>query len=99
VQELGRKSQVLDDKARFVREVVDGTLVVFKRSRADIEADLLKAYLKGPDGTFDHLMNIKTYQYTTEAIKELGDAATRTRAELKVLQGQSLIELWKADFQ
>ena len=97
VQELGRKSQVLDDKARFVREVVDGTLVVFKRSRADIEADLLKAYLKGPDGTFDHLMNIKTYQYTLEAIKELGDAATRTRAELKVLQGCSVLDLWKLD--
>lgn len=99
VQELGRKSQVLDDKARFVREVVSGKLIVFKRSRADIEADLLKAYLKGPDGTFDHLMNIKTYQYTLEAIKELGDAAERTRAELKVLQGRSIIELWKADFQ
>jgi hypothetical protein len=42
-------------------------------------------------------MNIKTYQYTLEAIKELGDAATRTRAELKVLQGCSVLDLWKLD--
>ncbi|NDH05100.1 hypothetical protein EBX93_04125, partial [bacterium] len=97
VHELTQKSQLLDDKARFIKQVVQGELVVFSRSRADIEADLLKAYLKGPDGTFDHLLHIKTYQYTLEAQKELAAAAEATRKELKVLKGQSAVDLWKID--
>ena len=97
VHDLTQKSQLLDDKARFVQQVVDGELVVFKRSRTDLESELLKAYLKGPDGTFDHLLHIKTYQYTLEAQKDLKAAAAATRKELAVLKGQSVVDLWKID--
>jgi len=97
VQDLTQRSQMLDDKARFVQQVVNGDLVVFKRTRENIEAELLRKFLKGPDGTFDYLMNIKTYQYTLEAQRDLSNLAIKTRQELEVLQKMSIVDLWKID--
>ena len=39
-KELARQLSVLDNKCRFIREVVEGTLVVSNRKKADIVADL-----------------------------------------------------------
>jgi len=94
--ELTKRSMLLEDKARFIKEVVEETLIIFKRTRASIEEELLKKFLK-VNGSFDHLLHIKTYQYTLEAIQELKDEATSAQKELVDLQKMSLVDLWKSD--
>jgi len=47
--------------------VVDGTLVVFKRAKKDVEAELMgHGFVKE---SFEYLWSLKTYQYTGEAIQ------------------------------
>jgi DNA topoisomerase-2 len=67
IQVLTEKTGVLETKARFIRMVVDGTLIVFKRARKDVEAELLGH--KFAKESFEYLWSLKTYQYTGEAIQ------------------------------
>lgn len=97
IADLTAKSTMLTDKARFIEMVVSGDLVIFKRNRASIEQDLLKKFFKGPDGTFDHLMNIKTYQYTNEAVDELKADVKKTEKELETLKKTTVLDMWKTD--
>jgi DNA topoisomerase-2 len=96
LEELSKRSMILDDKARFVRQVVDGEFIIFKRSRASIEEELLKKFLKF-EGSFDHLLHIKTYQYTIESQYELQAEATKAKNEFDSLQKMTIVEMWKSD--
>jgi len=97
ILDLSSKCTTLDDKARFIEIVVSGDLVIFKRSRASIEIDLVKKFKKDENGTFDHLMNIKTYQYTNEAISELKTELKKTLTELEILKKTTVLDMWKMD--
>jgi len=97
IKDLTATCSLLTDKARFIEMVISGDLVIFKRTRASIEQDLLKKFLKGADGTFDHLMNIKTYQYTNEAVADLKTEVQKTEKELEVLKKTTVLDMWKTD--
>jgi DNA topoisomerase-2 len=94
---LSQRAFVLDEKARFVQQVVNGDLVVFKRSKTTIEDELSARKFTKMSGTFNHLLHIKTYQYSLEAIQELQDEARMARKELDALEKCSIVDLWKGD--
>lgn len=96
IQELTKKSEILDSKAKFVQLVVDGDFIIFKRKRDAIEKDLARKFPK-VDNSYDYLMNIKTYQYSLESIQELKAAAEKNRTELEFIKSQSAVDMWKKD--
>ena len=77
--------------------VINGDLVIFKRTRVSIEQDLVKKFAKGIDGTFDHLMNIKTYQYTNESVAALKKELQKTESEFDTLKKTTVLDMWKTD--
>ncbi len=95
IKVLTEKTSVLETKARFIRMVVDGTLVVFKRARKDVEAELLGH--KFVKESFEYLWSLKTYQYTGEAIADLEESARACRRELETLKKMSAVAMWKGD--
>jgi len=95
--DLSTKCCLLMDKARFIELVINGDLVIFKRTRVSIEQDLVKKFAMGVDGTFDHLMNIKTYQYTNEAVAALKKELQKTESEFDTLKKTTVLDMWKTD--
>ena len=94
IDELTKKAHILDTKARFVRQVVDGKLVVFKRKKQELETELMDKF-----GVFDYLLDIKTYQYTDEAIAKLMDESKHAKEELEKLRSMQILDLWKTDIK
>jgi len=97
LKDLSARCRVLEDKAKFIEMVINGDLVIFKRTRASIEQDLVKKFSRDPNGTFDHLMNIKTYQYTNEAVKDLHIEVQKSQKELDLLKKTTVLNMWKTD--
>jgi DNA topoisomerase-2 len=97
IDDLTKKCLILSDKAKFIEMVVNGDLVIFKRSRTSIEQDLAKKFSRDENGTFDHLMNIKTYQYTNEAVKELLKNVKKSEDELETIKKTTVLDMWKLD--
>jgi DNA topoisomerase-2 len=88
---------VLANKARFIKLVVDDEIVIFKKKKAVLETELTENKFLKIDDSYDYLLNIKTYQYTEEAIAKLvGDLKLKT-AELETIRLTSLKDMWNTD--
>ena len=94
IEKLTEKSKVLSNKAKFVRQVVDGDLIIFKRKKSSLEDELMRKF-----GVFDYLLDIKTYQYTEEAIKKLMDESKQATDELEILHSTQILDMWKNDIK
>jgi DNA topoisomerase-2 len=94
IESLTKKALVLSNKAKFVRQVVDGDLIIFKRKKTSLEEELMRKF-----GAFDYLLEIKTYQYTEEAILKLTKESTQALEELEELKKTKVVDLWKADIK
>jgi DNA topoisomerase II len=94
IKELTERAKILNNKAKFVRQVVDGDLIIFKRNKKSLEDELTRKF-----GAYDYLLDIKTYQYTEEAIKKLTDESKQATEELEVLRETQILDMWKMDIK
>jgi DNA topoisomerase-2 len=94
IESLTQKALVLSNKAKFVRQVVDGDLIIFKRKKSSLEEELMRKF-----GAFDYLLDIKTYQYTEEAIAKLTKESAEALEQLEQLKKTKIVDLWKVDIK
>lgn len=95
---LKEKTKKLENMSRFVDMVIHEKLIVFKRKRSELESEMEKMFHK-IDGSYDYLLNIKTYQYTLEAVQSLREDTIKTKTELDILQNTNHIDMWKSDLK
>ena len=95
VKTLTEDLSVLQNKARFIQMVIDGSLTIFKRTRSDIETDLKSLKFDGP--SYDYLFNIKTYQYTSEHVEKLNSEVKVAKETLETVQSTTTLKMWKSD--
>jgi DNA topoisomerase-2 len=98
VAELRAKVDLNDNKARFIADVVSGSLVVFRRRRADLESDMAKSFAV-INGGFSYLLDIKTHQYTEEAIQNLMREVDACKGELDAIIGKNERDMWLEDLR
>jgi DNA topoisomerase-2 len=96
IQTLEKELVILENKVRFVQMVTHGDFIIFKRKKASIEEELTRKFTK-VDGSFDYLLNIKTWQYSDEAVADLKKAFEKTTKELETLKATHVMNMWKSD--
>ena len=62
---------VLSNKIRFIEAIISGDLVVYRRPKKEIIDDLKKSKYKQVNGSYDYLISIPIYSFTSEKIDEL----------------------------
>ena len=67
-----------------------------KRKKAAIEDEMARKFAK-VDDSFDYLLNIKTWQYSDEAVTDLKKDFAVASKELEVLTATSVMDMWKTD--
>ena len=95
---LKNKVKKLENVSKFIDMVIHEKLIVFKRKRSDLEHEMKKLFDK-IDNSYEYLLNIKTYQYTHEAVQNLREETTKSRIELDMLQQLSHVDMWKRDLK
>ena len=98
IRVLKEKSKKLENMSKFIDMVIHEKIIVFKRKRSDLEREMENIFDK-IDGSYEYLLNIKTYQYTLEAIQSIREETTKSRIELDTLQQMSHIDMWKRDLK
>jgi DNA topoisomerase-2 len=97
IKSMTDEVQFLDNKARFIQMVVNDEIVIFKRKKADLESELTVKNFAKVNDSYNYLLDIKTYQYTEEAIaKMMGDIET-IKTNLTTLSKTSITDMWKSD--
>lgn len=105
---LRRKDHMIDvlekrmkknaNMAKFVNMVIDEELVIFKRKKCDLEEEMEKLFDK-IDDSFDYLLNIKTYQYTHEAVISLNEDTSQLERELERTRDIPVADMWRTDLK
>jgi DNA topoisomerase-2 len=94
----------LDARVRFVRAVVDGTLVVANADDADLFADMMELGLpllsdpaSGNLRGYEYLLRMRVDRLKAKAVVELEGELAAVKAVREVLAAKSAEELWLAD--
>jgi len=95
---LEKRAEMCDHKSKFVSMVIEGKLVVFKRKKVELEAEMSSIFPK-IDGNLDYLLNTKTVEYTEERVKALLDEAKQAKDDLEKMLKTSHIAMWKTDIK
>jgi DNA topoisomerase-2 len=93
VSELSDEYEKITEKARFIKMVVDGELVVFKRPKVEIVNDITARGFKN----IDSLLDIRIHSFTLEKYNELQDRVKTISRELCTLKDKSTNVMWKED--
>jgi DNA topoisomerase-2 len=93
LKRMAAECETLSLKAKFVRDVIEGRLVVFRVPREQLEATMAgKGYPK-------ELLNTKTYEYTSEEVTRLNERVAEYREAIRVLEATSVSDLWKQNLR
>jgi len=95
VSDLQKQVHELDVRTRFIGEVVEGSLVVFKRKISDVLADMESHGY--PVDASPKLLDIPITHFTTDKIQELCQRREKARATLAQLLETRPDDLWLQD--
>ena len=93
-----RKAELCSRRAQFVKRVIDGDIVVFKRKKQDLEEELSAMFPK-VDDSFDYLLHTRTVDYTEERVTTLFKEWEDLNEEVKRLQATGYLDMWKTDIK
>lgn len=98
IRVLKDRAELCGHKSKFVSMVIEGTLVVFKRKRQELENEMSRIFPK-INGSFDYLLNTKTVEYTEESVLKLKKEAIQAKEDLKIMENTDHTDMWKMDIK
>ena len=93
-----KKAELCSHRARFVKMVIDGDIIVFRRKKQDLENQLSTLFPK-IDDSYDYLLHVKTIEYTDERVKALFDEWNKLREEVYLIEATGYFEMWESDIK
>ena len=82
----------------FIESIVNNNLVINKRKKVDIVADLDKYdNIIKRDGSYDYLLNMAIHSLTTERMTKLSDDIKAMKMELETLKNTTIEEMWSVE--
>lgn len=99
IKRLKRELQILEAKARFIKEYVEGILDINKKSKDYIISLLEERSYPTDEDSYDYLLRLPIYSLTLEKINELNKQCDTKRKELLFFKNKTAEELWKIDLE
>lgn len=91
--------RVADNKIRFLTEIIEGAMVVYRRSKKEIIEDLTSKKYFACDGSYDYLTGLPIYSFTTEKIQELEEKSKNLKNQITELQSKTILRLLSEDLK
>lgn len=101
IKKLKQELVILEARARFIKEYIEGELLINRKSKDYIIKLLteLKYPKDGEDDKFDYLLRMPIYSLTFEKIDELTKQCTSKNQQLAYYKTTSPEQLWKVDLE
>ena len=98
MSELKREISILVSKFMFCSSIIKGELVISKRAKSDIEADLDKmANVVKVDDSYNYLLRLPMSSITKEELMALREEILSKRDQYVKLDKQTAADLWMED--
>jgi DNA topoisomerase-2 len=96
---LASELQVLSNRARFIKSIIDGKLIINSRKRQDIESDLATMSFDKIDGSYTYLISMPIHSLTQEKFDELNKTVKGKQDEVDRVEKTSHIDMYKTDLK
>ncbi|KAI5127794.1 DNA topoisomerase II [Nematocida parisii] len=97
LKKLNVEMTILENKVRFIKEVVADTLKIVKRKSADIVKELTDKEYTKKDNSYDYLLTMSIASLTVERIDKLENESSTKRKEYNTLKNISIEDMWISD--
>lgn len=97
IKELKKELEILQAKARFIKEYVDGILDINKKSKEYMISLLEEREYPLVENTYDYLTRMPIISMTSDKIRELENQCENKLQELKDITSKTEKDLWKID--
>lgn len=100
IQELERKLRKEMSKYLFVKNVVDGNIIINNRKKDDIIQQIEKvSKIKKENDSYSYLLNIALYKLTKEEMELSKENLLEMKKELDILKETSPKDIWKKELE
>lgn len=97
IARLQADMDVLLNKVRFVECVVDGSIVLMRRKRAELETELQGMGFTQQGGSYMYLLGMNALSFTEERIEQLQQQLCAMTADLAAYSSRSAKDIWVAE--
>uniref|UniRef100_A0A6C0BF32 DNA topoisomerase (ATP-hydrolyzing) n=1 Tax=viral metagenome TaxID=1070528 RepID=A0A6C0BF32_9ZZZZ len=97
IQQLLKDNSIIENKIRFIKEVVNETIIVHKMKKIDLEVMLKDKEYMLVDDTYDYLLRIPVYNLTIDKVEDLEDEYRRKCEALEKLVATEIKDMWKEE--
>lgn len=97
LKDLKKDLKTLENKARFLKEVMNDELIIFKRDEDDISTEMEKTGYDKEDDTFDYLLRLQVRSFTKQKTGELETEVENTKKRIKIIENTSEKQMWIDD--
>jgi DNA topoisomerase-2 len=94
-----REINIASAKLLFIKSVIEGTVVVNNKKKAEIEEQLSSKLFFKLDDSYDYLLNMPIYSLTEERYKELQKKVDELNKQMKAYSKLTEKDLWDADIK
>ncbi len=90
---------VLDNRARFIKMIIDNELSINGRKKVELESDLDKFKFNKRDGSWNYLTSLPVHTLTKEKFDELKQSLEGKREEVNQIEKTQPVEMYRNDLK
>lgn len=94
LQRMQHQLDILQNKARFIREVLGGTIVLRNKDEDELSAECSKKGYMKIEESFDYLLSIQIKNMTAKKVEQLEENVKSLQVELKAYTNKSTTSMW-----
>lgn len=88
---------IYSNRIKFLKAVIDNTIIINKRSKDSIEKDLTNNNFNMIDNSYNYLLNMSISSFTKEKLQELKEDYDKYQEKYKKLELATESELWLSE--
>lgn len=89
--------ELLRNKVRFIKEVIEDDIVISKLTKAQLEGLLSKRNYMLHEEKYDYIIRIPVYNLTIDRVIELEEELSNTLAELERIKNMDIKDMWRSE--
>ena len=97
LDKLNNDMKRLNNKIRFVKDVINGVIIVHKLKKSELEDTLQQMQYDKMDDSYDYLTRIPIYNFTIDKVEELKDEIAKKESALKATEDTTVEQMWSDD--
>ena len=104
IKGIEKELVVLRNKRKYLSDVMEGNLVIFKRPEKDIISDMemmdfVKLVTAKKEETYDYLLNLPNRSFTQNKLDILDKDIQSKETKLKTIQGKTPENIWMSELE